>query len=428
MVNFNFWKNIGNKKFRSNFIYSVNVSVVSQVLLLISSPILSRLYEPTNFGILALYTSITTILVSFSTLRFDWSIPNSANNKVASSLFINGIIILIFSVLLITLLIVIFGKKILPSNYINLHDYIFLIPLGLLGLGLHQLYHGWYVMISDLKTVGNTRIFQSIGNILLSVFLGITFFDESGLIIASFFSSWLGISIFIKKTPILIKWIKSIDIRYIYKTFRKFYREALLSTGVSTLNILSHQSIVLLIALTFGIEKAGLVLFAQRITLMPIRFVANALSNSFWSHAANLAKKKKYKKLQNDYKKIIIILSIFSILISIAVFVIQPFITPIFGEKWKLLGVTMLCLLPTACGTAIVSSTNHLIVFNSQALQLAVDLSRLVLVSSSIILSGFFKLDFELALLLAAFCSAFSHLILFIIHWYVQSSLIKKFS
>ena len=88
----------------------------------------------------------------------------------------------------------------------------------------------------------------------------------------------------------------------------------------------------------------------------------------------------------------------------------------------------MLCLLPTACGTAIVSSTNHLIVFNSQALQLAVDLSRLVLVSSSIILSGFFKLDFELALLLAAFCSAFSHLILFIIHWYVQSSLIKKFS
>ena len=60
--------------------FARNVAVVSagsamgQGLLIVSAPLLTRLYTPADFGVLAVYVSIVSILVVVASLRYEMAI------------------------------------------------------------------------------------------------------------------------------------------------------------------------------------------------------------------------------------------------------------------------------------------------------------------------------------------------------------------
>jgi O-antigen/teichoic acid export membrane protein len=49
-------------------------SAVGQGLLIVSAPVLTRLYTPADFGVLAVYVSILSILAVAATLRYEMAI------------------------------------------------------------------------------------------------------------------------------------------------------------------------------------------------------------------------------------------------------------------------------------------------------------------------------------------------------------------
>ena len=50
-------------------------AAIGQVLTLAASPILSRLYAPEDFGVLGVFTSITSTAIMFATLRYKQTTP-----------------------------------------------------------------------------------------------------------------------------------------------------------------------------------------------------------------------------------------------------------------------------------------------------------------------------------------------------------------
>jgi O-antigen/teichoic acid export membrane protein len=87
-------------------------TVLSQVITVVAAPFLSRLYNGEQFGVLALYMSISSLFILVAAARYEVAIvlpdeENKAHNLVALSLFIitamtvlSFIIILIFRDLL----------------------------------------------------------------------------------------------------------------------------------------------------------------------------------------------------------------------------------------------------------------------------------------------------------------------------------------
>ena len=63
----------------NNFIRHVTIlsgaSVVAQLINIVSMPIVSRLYSPNDFGVLALYSSIVGLLATISGFRYYLVIP-----------------------------------------------------------------------------------------------------------------------------------------------------------------------------------------------------------------------------------------------------------------------------------------------------------------------------------------------------------------
>src|SRR5690606_4836704 len=77
--------------FRKNFVRVAKANVLVQAISLLFAPILSRLYSPADYGVLAVFSSLLGLLAAFATWRFDWSIPNARSRVQAVALLVLGL-------------------------------------------------------------------------------------------------------------------------------------------------------------------------------------------------------------------------------------------------------------------------------------------------------------------------------------------------
>jgi O-antigen/teichoic acid export membrane protein len=418
---------MGSDRMWRNFRLVASANVISQLMLVLAAPVLARLFNPSAFGVLALYTTITTLITAMATLRVDWLIPNARSARSAASLFAAGSCVLIIVVVAITLFLTIHNTESLFKNqYSLLNEYSFFIPLGILGVSTHQLFHGWYVRSGNLLPISRTKITQSVGYLIFSLTFGWLSFGAAGLIGAALIASWMGISILIHHSDNLSRHLRSLTV---IRTTRLFWiqrKRILLSTAVSVLNSASATAMILLLALVYDAAEVGILAFTHRLLAAPVGLIAEALAQSFWSHAAELVRGRQYIALQSDYLRLSGLLLLLAAAVAVGCFIAIPLIVPVFGEEWRDMGTVLILLLPLITGTIVVSPTNHLIVFNRQGLQLYADAFRLGLVCASVGLAVTFDWPFFWALLGVSVGSLIGHVTLFIIHIQVHKSLARS--
>lgn len=418
------WNSLGTARFRTNFKWVALANLGAQALLVLASPILTRLFGPADFGVLALYVSLTSIIVSMATLRFDWLMPNARTDRHAAGLFAAGAIVLATVVLAVAFASIAVGDALFAERYEAFRDLWFLIPLGVLGLGLHQLFNGWYVRRSNLLPDSKTKIVQSVGNIAVSIALGVLAFGAMGLLFATLIASWLGITILTANAPDLLRHLRRLRRNELFVSARRYLNQALLSTMVSGFNVASNRAMILLLAFAYAPAEVGLLALAQRLIAAPVALVAQALSQSFWAHASDLVLENDYVGLRRDFLRVTALLVGLAALLGMIALAVQPLIVPLFGAEWADLGLILLVLMPLIWGTTIFSPTNHLVVLKRQELQLYADILRLGLVCGTILVAAKCGWDFASAVFAVACSSLLGHVLLFLLQLHVQNRLI----
>src|SRR6187549_1826241 len=61
-------------------------TALGQLVVVLASPILTRLYEPIDLGALAVYVALLTIIMSVASLQFELAIPIAPDDRVAAHL------------------------------------------------------------------------------------------------------------------------------------------------------------------------------------------------------------------------------------------------------------------------------------------------------------------------------------------------------
>ena len=69
-------------------------------LVVLTSPVLTRLYTPEDFGVLAVYASIVSVLVVVTSLRYELAIPLPADDNTAANLLLLALAIVVALTLL----------------------------------------------------------------------------------------------------------------------------------------------------------------------------------------------------------------------------------------------------------------------------------------------------------------------------------------
>lgn len=326
--------NIINKStYLKQIITLMSGSLMAQVIMLGSIPLLTRLYSPSEFGIYSLFISVITIIGSVSSLKYDQAIMLPKNNKDAQALVFLSILITCIITFLSLILILVFNSY-LVNYFGNNQLIVFLIPVGILFLGLIQIFNAFSSRNQFYREMSKVRVLNAFNLSLVQIstkyiasFDGLIF----GKLAADFTSVIYLIRFHINKKTLQLKNISKRRIKF---NIDKHHHFPKFQSITVFLNAVSQNIPVLLLGALYSIEIAGFYALTIRVLRTPITLIGSATREVFYQKASNLHAQNKsffnlYIKTTTWLIKIFIIPFMIIILFSNEIF------SFVFGEKWE---------------------------------------------------------------------------------------------
>lgn len=149
---------------------------ISQLLVIIFIPILTRIYTPAEFGIMALFISIANILSVIATGRFELGIMLPKHDENAYNLLFFSLLLIVFVSLICFILIVSLDRFLitrfdLESDY---HLFYFL-PLSILLISTNKILFHWQNRHKRFKNVSMNKVSQSVTSSITNFTAGFFF-------------------------------------------------------------------------------------------------------------------------------------------------------------------------------------------------------------------------------------------------------------
>lgn len=322
-------------------------TIIGRSLLILMMPLLTRLYSPENFGLLAAFLAVVTTLSVVASFRLDVAITLSPDDDEAANLLVLSVM-LVFGVAFVMLLGVLAAYLWFPQLLADypLTEYAWLIPFGVLITGLYSPLQLWSTRHRRFGEIAYTRVTQSILGVSTMLVGGLLHFVPTGLLIGNVFASGAGglklaYSAFKRDQHAL----RTVSFSRMHKAAKANVDYPRYSTLETFLNIAGIQLPVLMIA-SYATESAGYLFLAMQVMFAPMKLVGGSLSQVFASRGP--------ENLANGTLRAITL----EVMINSAKTFILPVLAvgigfyllagPVFGDQWSTAGSIAIWMLPWA--------------------------------------------------------------------------------
>ena len=311
---------------------------MAQVVGFSLTPIISRLFSPSDFGILGSFNAVLNIIAAAATLEYTQAIILQRKKEDAINLFAVSCLCTLavaFFTLIFCLLAPEIVHGIMKTEGIWL---LLLLIIGIIVTGLNSACQVWCVRAKAFKHTSASQVIRSLSANGTQIGLGYLKIGAPGLIIANVLADILAsLTLFRVLLPDLIalrpciQWnrMKQLAIEY-----RDFPMYAATQNVVSTL---SSGLPVLLLTQYYGITVGGAYAFGVRILQVPMGFILRPLRQVLLQKASETQLQK--GNMIALYVKITVGLFAISILPTFILFIWAPkFFIWIFGSQWHMAG------------------------------------------------------------------------------------------
>lgn len=310
--------------FVKNILTLSSGTVLASGIQILSSPIISRIYTPADFGLFGTFASILAILNSCSSLGYEYAIVVAKSEWEASGLFWLTIILGTVMSLLVSLLII------SVTFFLDIHSIYFFIPACLLFFSWQNSLIYWFTRKSLYQAISTTKIFQSFSNTVLMIGLGLAQIGSVGLALSYTIALVLSCGSqlrFIKKTGLKKTNIESIQAIGLNKTeYFKYTMPAMF------LNTTSSNIENLIFINLFAAPQVGAFYFIKRIISIPIGLVSNAIWQVFFKESASLSSTEIAEYLKSKQG---LLISITAMPYYSAAFILPDLLAPLLGVQWE---------------------------------------------------------------------------------------------
>jgi len=332
----------------------------AQLIVVGVSPILTRLYTPEEFGLLAVFSAILGILVVISSMRYQLSIPLPKDDEQALMVAFLCLLVLIILTFFLSISVWFFGDIFLDLlNTPGLGPYTWLIPVGFAFIGIQQILQNWFLRFKAFGLIAQARMAQSLSVAGLQIIL--SSFGSVGLIGGRVLGQFFANYVFITRKRILV-WPIKFDfsfknILFVAKKYRQF---PIFSSWSGLLNAGGAQVPSLFFASVYGPAAAGGYMLAQRIINMPLTVIGSAVAQAFLPSSIDALRE---NNLDRQVTKLISALASLVLPGAIVLFFIAPeFFQFIFGHNWRIAGELVRCLSPMLAIQFIVNPVSRVFV------------------------------------------------------------------
>ncbi len=312
----------------------------ARILALLSTPLISRIYDPASFGQLSLLTSITIIAAPLFSLRLPLAIPLPRKDSEAKQIVAISLALLALLIILSTAALAIgFQTKIFEIIHLEKNLLLFL-PFALLGYGMQDILSNWATRKTRYNLIFTAQLFQSISSTIVKIVYGIALNSSAsiGLFYGYIcgFASYAAVIMLAERKdfnrPNQIKKKRFCFILNKYLDFIKFLTPSHLLVSLST------QLPIILVYSQFGKDTAGYLGMAVMLINLPVQILARSAGTVLFSEVSKFTRENKTDPFPIIAKISLVLISTSSC-VAITLFLFSPEIFSfLLGEKWQRAG------------------------------------------------------------------------------------------
>jgi O-antigen/teichoic acid export membrane protein len=402
-----------------NILVLVSGSILAKLIGIVSIPIITRLYSPTDMGVLSAFISLTGVLLAFTSLRYSVVIP--LPRTLGYALNSSVLCLIILSLVSILLFIISFFLSPVIFQFFNLTtllDYWYLLPISVLLFGLAEILNIWAVRYKKFKLISTANVFQSAIGALSKIIFGLLSANPIGLIIGQILvQAGCVITLFkfysskYNKNKISIKRMLFIARHYIDIPKFRLPSQLLLSLSVN-MPILFFSSY-------FGTEVTGQIGLALMVLSLPISLIGQTIGQAFYGEVANIGRKNplRIQKISKDIFKKILLISLLPFIVLVIFG--EDLFKLVFGPEWSDAGkyarIMSVYIIANLASSPLVNILN---IYAKNSFYLWINLSRFLLLIGVFAFSILF--DFSIVKILILYSIILSA------HYILITSLIFK--
>lgn len=319
----------------------VSGTMFAQIIVVLSSPLLTRLYGPEAFGILAIFSSITTMVGVIACMSLEYAILLPKEDKEAANLLGMSLIIVVI-VTSLTLPVVYFGGDLIARLFRapELGPYLLLVPPSIFISGIFLALNSWNSRTKHFGRLAVAQVTQSFASTGIRLGSGFAGYATGGnligaQVVGSLISTGvLGGQIWRDDRVLLrgsISWKGMLDGLKRYKKF------PLIDSGSRLLNAASWQLPVFLLAAFFSPAVAGFYALGFMIFQMPMNLIGGSIAKVFLQRVSVARFDGTLPLLVENVFRVLVIVGVFPML---TVTVLGPEIfSVVFGDIWAEAGL-----------------------------------------------------------------------------------------
>lgn len=356
---------------RSSFARSVGTLIGgtagSQALAVLAAPIVTRLFTPKDFGVLAVFAGILSVLTAFAGLRYELAIPLPEDDQEAANVAVLALIIVVL-ISLSSVVVVLVGGGFISDmlNVPGLSRHLWLLPIGVLAVGAYQVFNYWAVRTKTFAAISGTNMKQSITSIAVQL-VGYPL-GPLALLIAHVAGQSMG-SLSLGKAALKRPQFGRVRVAGVLEAAKRYRRFPMYSTWTGLLNTGGVQLPALLFAALFHPAAAGLYILTNRVLSMPMTIIGRAIGTYFFAHAADAHREKRMAQLVAGMHQRLAQIAMPPVLVFLLAG--PELFAFVFGDAWREAGVFARWMAPWLYVTFVTSPLNALFdVVERQSLEL----------------------------------------------------------
>lgn len=371
---------------RSAFVRNVTIlatgTALAQILMVVASPILSRLYGPEDFGVLGAIAAVALPVSGISCLKYELAVIIAPDDREATEVMVLSLLIcMLFTVLTLTG-VVFAGPWIATELNISGHGEILLaIPIIVLAGGCVLAFSGIANRKKRYGRISLSAIVRTIATLFTQIGLALIGFGAFGLVIGRIVGPpfallpLLPAALEIKFSR--VDWLSVLrNLPCVARTYSAF---PLFNAPKALLRALSVELPTIFLAILFSPAAAGLYWFTYRLLHVPTRLVGDSIRKVFYQKAATL--KREHKAILPSWRNLTLAMSLSAVLPAAVVTPFMPTIFAfVFGPEWYEAGKYAQWLIIWWCATfCSVPSSTIIPVLGLQAEALMFEIGGLIL-------------------------------------------------
>jgi len=377
-----YWRS---QHFFSNVLTLFTGIAVARIISFILMPVVAWIFVPQDYGVAALFVAVVAFLSAGSTLAYEQAILLPKNDNEANDIANVSLRLLINFCAIILVLCLILSIYPDTSPISPLSNWIFLIPVGILLIGLNNIAKNTAVRALRYKRVAASEVNLAIVTPTSRILFGLLSGSSAGGLILGYILGVLSQFLLLKD---FVKWSQITDRKPNFKQTLSKYKDFALYTTPSAIikNALDYMPIILL-GIMYNMTVVGLYAFANRLIRAIVSIVNQAVKQAYIQKSVSILESN--KTTRKALIKLTFVLMVIGAPLFIAIYFLSADIfSMIFGETWLEAGKYAKILAPWLFTEFIITpAAASYLVLRKQSLLLYIQILALLLRSCAFLFS-----------------------------------------